>query len=145
MSRRNGRAAFRHRGRHLDLRGAPAPGWSSRHCGSATATSTPRRCTATSANIGEGLRRVRGQAATTSSSPPRSGRTTSPPREFERAAKESLVRLRLSDVDLAADPLAEPRIPLAETMGALCRMKEVGFTRHIGISEFHRAAGRKRR
>src|SRR5262249_44625704 len=29
-----------------------------------------------------------------------------------------------------------PRIPLAETIGALCRMKQAGFTRHIGISNF---------
>jgi 2,5-diketo-D-gluconate reductase B len=58
------------------------------------------------------------------------------PREFERATKESLVRLRLSDIDLLLIHWPSPRIPLAETMGALCRMKQAGFARHIGISNF---------
>ena len=59
----------------------------------------------------------------------------SPP-EFARATKDSLVRLRLSDVDLLLIHWPSPRIPLAETIGALCRMKEEGFARHIGISNF---------
>jgi 2,5-diketo-D-gluconate reductase B len=59
----------------------------------------------------------------------------SPP-EFERATKESLHKLRLSDVDLLLIHWPSQRIPLAETIGALCRMKEVGFARHIGISNF---------
>jgi 2,5-diketo-D-gluconate reductase B len=58
------------------------------------------------------------------------------PRELERATKESLARLRLSDVDLLLIHWPSQRVPLAETMGALCRMKEVGFARHIGISNF---------
>jgi 2,5-diketo-D-gluconate reductase B len=58
------------------------------------------------------------------------------PREFERATKESLARLRLSDVDLLLIHWPSPRIPLAETMGALCRMKQAGFARHVGISNF---------
>jgi diketogulonate reductase-like aldo/keto reductase len=29
-----------------------------------------------------------------------------------------------------------PQIPLAETMGAMCKMKSEGYTRHIGISNF---------
>jgi diketogulonate reductase-like aldo/keto reductase len=58
------------------------------------------------------------------------------PREFERAAKASLARLRLSEVDLLLVHWPNPRIPLAETMGALCRMKTAGFARHIGVSNF---------
>jgi 2,5-diketo-D-gluconate reductase B len=58
------------------------------------------------------------------------------PAEFERAAKESLAKLRLSEVDLLLIHWPSPRIPLAETMGALCRMKQAGFARHIGISNF---------
>src|SRR5712691_4222787 len=58
------------------------------------------------------------------------------PAEFERATKESLVKLRLSDVDLLLIHWPSSRIPLAETMGALCRMKQAGFARHIGISNF---------
>jgi 2,5-diketo-D-gluconate reductase B len=58
------------------------------------------------------------------------------PAEFERATKESLVKLRLPDVDLLLIHWPSPRIPLAETMGALCRMKQAGFARNIGISNF---------
>ena len=58
------------------------------------------------------------------------------PREFERATKESLARLRLSEVDLLLIHWPNPQIPLAETMGALCKMKREGFARHIGVSNF---------
>jgi len=58
------------------------------------------------------------------------------PRDFERTAKECLVRMRLSEVDLLLLHWPNPRIPLSETMGMLCRMKQAGFTRHIGISNF---------
>lgn len=58
------------------------------------------------------------------------------PRELERAAKASLARMRLSEVDLLLIHWPNPRIPLSETMGALCRMKSAGFTRHIGVSNF---------
>jgi 2,5-diketo-D-gluconate reductase B len=58
------------------------------------------------------------------------------PREFERAAKESLAKLRLSDVDLLLIHWPNLRVPLAETIGALCRMKSQGFARNIGVSNF---------
>src|SRR5215467_1034750 len=58
------------------------------------------------------------------------------PRDFERSTKESLVKLRLSDVDLLLMHWPNPRIPLSETMGALCKAKEAGLTRHIGVSNF---------
>jgi 2,5-diketo-D-gluconate reductase B len=59
----------------------------------------------------------------------------SPP-ELDRAAKERLVRLRLSEVDLLLLHWPNPRIPLAETLGALCKVKEEGLARHIGVSNF---------
>jgi len=58
------------------------------------------------------------------------------PADFERSTKESLARLRLSHVDLLLIHWPSPRIPLAETIGALCRMKQAGFARHVGISNF---------
>jgi len=58
------------------------------------------------------------------------------PAEFERATKDCLVRLRLSDVDLLLIHWPNPRVPLAETIGALCRMKQAGFARHVGVSNF---------
>ncbi len=60
----------------------------------------------------------------------------SAPRELERAAKESLVRLRLSEVDLLLLHWPNPNIPLAETLPALCKMKRMGLARHIGVSNF---------
>ncbi len=56
--------------------------------------------------------------------------------DMERATKDSLARLRFADVDLLLIHWTNPRIPLAETIGALCRMREAGFARHIGISNF---------
>jgi len=59
----------------------------------------------------------------------------SPP-DLERSVKESLVRLRCSDVDLLLIHWPNPRIPLAETIGALVKMKREGYARHIGVSNF---------
>ena len=58
------------------------------------------------------------------------------PRALERAAHDCLVRLRLSEVDLLLLHWPNPQIPLAETLGALCKVKADGLTRHIGISNF---------
>jgi 2,5-diketo-D-gluconate reductase B len=58
------------------------------------------------------------------------------PRELERAAKDSLVRLRLPEVDLLLLHWPNPHIPLSETLGALCKLKRDGLARHIGISNF---------
>jgi 2,5-diketo-D-gluconate reductase B len=58
------------------------------------------------------------------------------PRGLERCAKESLVRLRLSEVDLLLLHWPNPHIPLAETLGALCKVKRMGLARHIGVSNF---------
>jgi diketogulonate reductase-like aldo/keto reductase len=59
----------------------------------------------------------------------------SPP-ELDRAAKDRLTRLRLSDVDLLLLHWPNPRIPLSETLGALCKVKRDGLARHIGVSNF---------
>jgi 2,5-diketo-D-gluconate reductase B len=58
------------------------------------------------------------------------------PRELERAAKESVARLRVSEVDLLLLHWPSEQVPLSETMPALCKMKQMGLTRHIGISNF---------
>jgi 2,5-diketo-D-gluconate reductase B len=57
-------------------------------------------------------------------------------RAFERATRDSLAKLRLSEVDLLLIHWPNPRIPLADTIGALCKMKREGLTRHVGISNF---------
>jgi 2,5-diketo-D-gluconate reductase B len=58
------------------------------------------------------------------------------PRQLERSTKDSLVKLRLSDVNLLLIHWPNPQIPLSETMGALCKMKKDGYARHIGVSNF---------
>jgi len=58
------------------------------------------------------------------------------PRELERAAKESVARLRVSPVDLLLLHWPSEQVPLSETIPALCKMKQLGLTRHIGISNF---------
>ena len=58
------------------------------------------------------------------------------PRAFERAARDCLVRMRLSEVDLLLLHWPNPQIPLAETIGALCKVKQDGLTCHIGVSNF---------
>jgi 2,5-diketo-D-gluconate reductase B len=57
-------------------------------------------------------------------------------RELERSAKESLQRLRLPQVDLLLLHWPNPQIALRETLGALCKVKRMGLTRHIGVSNF---------
>ena len=58
------------------------------------------------------------------------------PRELERAARDCLVRLRLSEVDLMLLHWPNPQIPLSETLGALDKVKRDGLARHIGVSNF---------
>jgi 2,5-diketo-D-gluconate reductase B len=58
------------------------------------------------------------------------------PPALERAVKQSLANLRVSDVNLLLIHWPNPQIPLAETMDAMCKMKRQGYARHIGISNF---------
>ncbi|MGJ4903056.1 aldo/keto reductase [Bradyrhizobium sp. HKCCYLRH2060] len=58
------------------------------------------------------------------------------PHDLERSAKESLVRLRVSEVDLLLLHWPNPHVPLTETLGALAHAKTLGLARHIGVSNF---------
>jgi diketogulonate reductase-like aldo/keto reductase len=58
------------------------------------------------------------------------------PLDLERSVKESLAKLRFSHLDLLLLHWPNAAVPLAETVGALCRMRKLGLTRHIGISNF---------
>jgi 2,5-diketo-D-gluconate reductase B len=58
------------------------------------------------------------------------------PHDLERSAKESLNKLRISEVDLLLLHWPNPRVPLAETLGALAHVRELGMARHIGVSNF---------
>lgn len=58
------------------------------------------------------------------------------PGELERAAEESLERLKLAQVDLLLLHWPNPQVPLRATLGALCKVKRAGLARHIGVSNF---------
>lgn len=58
------------------------------------------------------------------------------PNDLERSAKESLARLRMTEVDLLLLHWPNPQVPLADTLGALARVKSQGLARHIGVSNF---------
>jgi len=58
------------------------------------------------------------------------------PRDLERAARDSLSRLRLRELDLLLLHWPNPQVPLADTLGALCNVKRDGLARHIGVSNF---------
>src|SRR6478752_7744448 len=58
------------------------------------------------------------------------------PHDLERSTKESLVRLRLPEVDLLLLHWPNPRVPLSETLDALAHVRKLGMARHIGVSNF---------
>src|SRR3981189_624372 len=58
------------------------------------------------------------------------------PNDLERSVKESLARLRLAEVDLLLLHWPNPQVPLAETLGALARVRQLGMARYIGVSNF---------
>ena len=58
------------------------------------------------------------------------------PNDLERSTKESLTKLRLSEVDLLLLHWPNPQVPLSETLGALAHVKQLGMARHIGVSNF---------
>jgi 2,5-diketo-D-gluconate reductase B len=57
-------------------------------------------------------------------------------KDVERSLKESLSRMKLPFVDLVLIHWPNPRIPLAETIGALNKIKRDGLAKHIGVSNF---------
>jgi diketogulonate reductase-like aldo/keto reductase len=58
------------------------------------------------------------------------------PNDLLRSAKESLARLRMTEVDLLLLHWPNPHVPLEETLGALAQARQLGLTRHIGVSNF---------
>ena len=56
--------------------------------------------------------------------------------DFLRSAETSLKALQLDYVDLLLVHWPQPKVPFAETLGALATAKRRGLTRHIGVSNF---------
>ncbi len=58
------------------------------------------------------------------------------PDAFARVVDQSLANLKLPQVDLLLIHWPSKTVPLALTIGALCKAKKDGKTRHIGLSNF---------
>src|SRR5471032_3043477 len=58
------------------------------------------------------------------------------PHDLERSVKESLARLRIDVIDLLLIHWPNPKVPLAETLGAMAKMKREGYARQLGVSNF---------
>jgi diketogulonate reductase-like aldo/keto reductase len=56
--------------------------------------------------------------------------------DLDRSVKESLAKLRFDHVDLLLIHWPNPRVPLAETLGAMAKLKQAGLVRQIGVSNF---------
>jgi diketogulonate reductase-like aldo/keto reductase len=57
--------------------------------------------------------------------------------DFERSVDESLERLALPWVDLLMIHWPNAQVPLAESIGALCKVKKAGLAKHIGVANFN--------
>src|SRR5471030_630502 len=84
--------------------------------------------------VGEGVRAsgLRAEVMVTTKIQP----TLLAPRDVERSVKESLAQLRLDVIDLLLIHWPNPRVPLAETLGAMAKMKREGYAKQIGVSNF---------
>jgi diketogulonate reductase-like aldo/keto reductase len=58
------------------------------------------------------------------------------PHDLMRSVKESLVNLRFDVIDLLLIHWPNPRVPLAESLGAMSMLKREGLVRAIGVSNF---------
>lgn len=56
--------------------------------------------------------------------------------DFARSVDASLARLGLPFVDLLLIHWPNPQVPMAESIGALCKARREGKTRHIGVANF---------
>lgn len=58
------------------------------------------------------------------------------PNDLVRSVKESLAKLRMTEVDLLLLHWPSTRVPLSETLGALASVRQSGMARNIGVSNF---------
>jgi 2,5-diketo-D-gluconate reductase B len=56
--------------------------------------------------------------------------------DFQHSFDESLEKLKLPWVDLLLIHWPNPNVPLAETLGVLCKAKRDGRAKHVGVANF---------
>jgi pyridoxine 4-dehydrogenase len=61
------------------------------------------------------------------------------PEHLRQACEGSLRRLRLDQIPLYQFHRPDPKVPIAESIGALAELKNEGKVRHIGVSNFSEA------
>ncbi len=61
------------------------------------------------------------------------------PEHLRAACEGSLQRLRVEQIALYQFHRPDPKVPLAESIGALVQLKDEGKIRHIGVSNMHEA------
>jgi pyridoxine 4-dehydrogenase len=61
------------------------------------------------------------------------------PEHLRQACEGSLKRLRLEQIPLYQFHRPDPKVPIAESIGALAQLKDEGKIRHIGVSNFSAA------
>ena len=89
----------------------------------------------TEERVGEGIRAsgiARGELFVTTKVTEENAREA----DFLRSAETSLKALGLDYVDLLLIHWPQPKVPFAETLGALAKAKRSGLTSHIGVSNF---------
>ena len=84
--------------------------------------------------VGEGVRAsgLRHEVMITTKIQP----TNLAPRDVEKSTRESLRALGLDAIDLLLIHWPNPGVPLADTLGAMTKLKHAGVTRQIGVSNF---------
>lgn len=89
---------------------------------------------ANEAEVGEGVRASgkRSEVMVTT----KVAHTNMAPQDVDRSVKESLRKLRIDEIDLLIIHWPNERIPLAETLGAMAKLKQAGYVKQIGVSNF---------
>lgn len=89
---------------------------------------------ANEAEVGEGVRKSGKRAEVMVTT--KVAHTSMAPQDVERSVKESLRKLHIDEIDLLIIHWPNDRIPLAETLGAMAKMKQAGYVKQLGVSNF---------
>lgn len=89
---------------------------------------------ANEAEVGEGVRKSGKRAEVMVTT--KVAHTSMAPQDVERSVKESLRKLHIDEIDLLIIHWPNDRIPLTETLGAMAKMKQAGYVKQLGVSNF---------